>query len=117
MKFLADEGIESLIVKRLREASYDVKYIAEFAPGISDNEVLEHANHRERILITRDKDFGELCFRDRKVHGGIVLNRLYELSVDQKVETLLEVLKDFEDQIQHAFTVIQPGRVRIIRLD
>lgn len=62
MKFVADEGVDAPIVKRLRENGHDAFYIAESDRGISDEEVLEIANAESRILITRDKDFGELVF-------------------------------------------------------
>ncbi|MDZ4064508.1 MAG: DUF5615 family PIN-like protein, partial [Coriobacteriia bacterium] len=63
VKLLADEGVEARIVERLRVDGYHVEYIAELAPGITDDEVLDRANEGERLLITLDKDFGELVFR------------------------------------------------------
>lgn len=62
MKFLADEGIEGMIVTAFREQACDVKYILEMEGGITDEEVLSISRDEDRILITRDKDFGELVF-------------------------------------------------------
>ncbi len=67
MKFLADEGVDGQIVARLRLEGYDVAYIAELNVGAVDPAILKLANEDDRILITRDKDFGELAYRERLV--------------------------------------------------
>lgn len=116
MKFIADEGIDSQIVKAMRGVGHDVLYVAEYAPGITDNVVLESTNEEGRILITRDKDFGELVFRNKMVHSGIILNRLYELASEEKARIVLKVIEEFNENLIGAFTVIQPNKVRIKRL-
>lgn len=63
MNFLADENVDRQIVERLRYVGFNVRYIAETAAGISDDEVLDLANSEESLLLTADKDFGELVFR------------------------------------------------------
>ena len=73
MNFLADESIDAPIVRLLREAGYRVHYIAETAPSISDATVLDLANRDACPLITADKDFGELVFRQRRVMHGVIL--------------------------------------------
>ena len=67
MKFLADECVDRQIVDRLRHDGYTVLCVAEMEPGISDPEVLNMVNQEEAILLTADKDFGELVFRQDKV--------------------------------------------------
>ena len=93
MKFFADEGVDLQIVARLRDEGHDVWYAAEDIAGTDDEEILSLANQEERILITRDKDFGELAYRDKKVHAGIVLNRLFELSSERKAELVCKVYR------------------------
>ena len=68
MNFVADEGIERHIVEILRLDGNEVIYIAELKPGISDEAVLDYANKSESILVTADRDFGELVFRMKRVH-------------------------------------------------
>jgi predicted nuclease of predicted toxin-antitoxin system len=63
MRILADENFPGDAVTALREQGHDVLWIRTDAPGISDHEVLTHAQAEARILITFDKDFGELAFR------------------------------------------------------
>ena len=66
--------------------------------------------------MTRDKDFGELVFRDKMVHSGIILNRLHELSSENKARIILKVIEDFQEQLIGAFTVIQPNKIRLRKL-
>jgi len=71
VKLLADEGVDAAIVARLRADGHDIVYVAELSPGITDDAVLELANADERILMTTDKDFGELVFRLRRAMVGV----------------------------------------------
>ncbi len=63
MNILVDESVGQQIVARLRDDGHDVLYIAEMAPGVDDEEVLGAANEHDALLLTADKDFGELVFR------------------------------------------------------
>ena len=116
MKFVADEGVDGQIIESLRAAGHDVLYIAEIGPGTDDDIVLHYANDEDRILMTRDKDFGELVFRKKQVHSGIVLNRLYELASETKAEIVSSVISKYGEELYGSFTVIQPGRVRIKKI-
>lgn len=69
MKFLADESVDYQIVDRLRQDGHEIWYVAEMEPGISDDAVLDEANKKMAILLTSDKDFGELVFRQGASHG------------------------------------------------
>lgn len=113
MKLLADEGVESQIVDALRSGGHDVEYVADLAPGIKDEEVLRRANEDERLLMTVDKDFGELVFRLRRAALGVILIRLAGLAPDEKAEIVSRSLEQHSAQIQGAFTVISLGLVRI----
>ncbi len=113
MKLLADEGVEVLVVERLRLEGHDVDYIAELAPGITDDEVLDRANAGQRVLVTVDKDFGELVFRLHRVASGILLIRLAGLSTDDKAELVAGAVRDRGGQMLGAFTVVSPSVIRI----
>ncbi len=73
MNFLADEGVDRPIVDRLRQDGYTLLYVAEMAPSISDDEVLDLANEHSALLLTSDKDFGELVFRLGRINAGVVV--------------------------------------------
>ncbi|MBW2039404.1 MAG: DUF5615 family PIN-like protein [Deltaproteobacteria bacterium] len=113
MKFLADENIEREIVNCLREEGHVVFYVAEMEPGISDEAVLNLANKEKAILMTSDKDFGELVFRLNRIHQGVVLVRLAGLYPEEKEGIILGVIKEHKDELLSAFTVISPNSVRI----
>lgn len=115
MNLLADESVDQPIVERLRQERHPVISVAELSPSISDNEVLDLANNASALLLTSDKDFGELVFRQGKIHVGVVLLRLAGLAADEKSNCVVEVLRDREAELPGAFTVISPGMVRIRR--
>ncbi|MCX6363497.1 MAG: DUF5615 family PIN-like protein [Actinobacteria bacterium] len=113
MRLLADEGVDAAIVGRLRSHGHDVVYVAELSPGITDDAVLKLANADERILMTADKDFGELVFRLRRVAFGVLLVRLSGLSSESKADAVARVVGEHGDEMARAFTVLSPGLVRI----
>ena len=115
MNFVADEGVDRPIVERLRSDGYAVVYVAEWAPGISDEKVLASANERRSTLMTTDRDFGELVFRQRLIHAGVLLLRLAGLSNSVKSEAVSVAVKEHGREMEGCFTVIMPGRVRIRR--
>jgi predicted nuclease of predicted toxin-antitoxin system len=111
--FVADEGVDSAIVARLRNEGHEVLYVAEIAPSISDDEVLERANDKRALLMTADKDFGELVFRLGRIHTGVVLLRLAGLHSDLKARIVVESVRAYGAEMANAFTVIAPSTVRI----
>ncbi|MCL4458018.1 MAG: DUF5615 family PIN-like protein [Nitrospirae bacterium] len=113
MNFFADEGIDRQIVDSLREEGYSVNYVAEMEPGISDDYVLELANRERAILLTADKDFGELVFRMKKLAIGIVLVRLAGLSPAKKAEIVVNIINQHLQELSEAFSVITPTGIRI----
>ena len=86
MNLLADESVDGPIVERLRRDGYQVAYIAELGPGMLDDDVLNLANQEAALLLTSDKDFGEMVFRQRLHMHGVVLIRLAGLLSARKAE-------------------------------
>jgi len=84
--------------------------------GIDDEKVLSIAKDEDRILITRDKDFGELVYLLKKLHAGIILNRLAGISTRKKAEIILQVAETYSKELYGSFTVIQLGNVRIRKM-
>lgn len=113
MNLLADEGVDRQIVERLRQDGHHVLYIAELERGIDDDVILDKANTNDALLITADKDFGELVFRQGLIHAGVVLLRLAGLLPDTKARIAAEVIHDRGADLLDAFSVISPGSVRI----
>ena len=115
MNLVADEGVDRPVVERLRQDGHDVVYVAELSPSVADEEVLRQANARRAVLLTADKDFGELVFRQGLVHSGVVLLRLAGLANTTKAEIVAEVCRDRGAELVGTFSVIAPGQVRIRR--
>jgi predicted nuclease of predicted toxin-antitoxin system len=113
MKLLADEGVDASIVGSLRSKGHEVLYIAELRPGITDEEVLSLANEEGAVLVTTDKDFGELVYRMRRIHAGVLLLRLEGLSGEEKGSLVVEVLGRHGDGVKKSFTVVSPTLTRI----
>ena len=116
MRFVADEGVEARIVERLRFEGHDVDYVAELAPGITDDEVLDLDKplpRESRKRLAGACGFGKLVFRLRRVVAGVLLVRLAGLSSDDKAEFVAAAVRDYGDQMPGAFAVISPSAIRI----
>jgi predicted nuclease of predicted toxin-antitoxin system len=113
MNLVADESVDLQVVQRLRSDGHDVLYVAELAPGISDDQVLAVANERNALLLTADKDFGELVFRLCRIASGVLLIRLPGLSSTLKAEIVSRALDDHGASVWNAFTVVMPSMVRV----
>ncbi len=113
MNLLADESVDLPIITRLRADGLEVLSIAEVAPSITDDVVLDRANQQGALLLTADKDFGELVFRQRRITQGVVLIRLAGLSAAEKAEVVSTAIRNYTSELQDAFMAISPGMVRI----
>jgi predicted nuclease of predicted toxin-antitoxin system len=113
MKFLADENMPRGVVAALRASGRDVIWIREAAPGSSDIEILARTAHDLRILLTFDKDFGELAFRSRlPAECGVVLLRVPTPRSEEAVDRLCKRIVARTDWAGR-FSVIEAGRVRM----
>lgn len=113
MRFVADENVDAGIVQALRRAGYDVLSVAEMAPSIPDCDVLALANESDALLITADKDFGELVFRQRLMHAGVLLIRLYGLDETVKAALIASQIHRHGQELPGAFSVLTPDALRI----
>lgn len=93
MRFVVDESVDAPVYEALRSAGHEVYAVIENCPRCSDEDVLQIAFERLAILITQDKDFGELSFRMRKPHHGIVLLRLSGGPAVRKAEITVSVVR------------------------
>jgi predicted nuclease of predicted toxin-antitoxin system len=113
MQFIVDESTGSAAVEYLRSADHDVLAVAEAMPQASDEDILARALGEERILVTNDKDFGELVFRSRQGHHDVILLRLHDESSANRVRVLEAVLAQHADRLVGHFAVATEGGVRI----
>ena len=111
-RYLADENFPGAMVRLLRDQDNDVLYAAETLISAQDEIVLQTAATENRILLTFDRDFGELAFRRRKSQApGIVLFRIGSLS-PEALFTFIESFFSSQPTLRGFFTVASPGHFR-----
>ena len=113
MKFIADECVGLQIIEHLRKKGYEVLYILEINPGVSDNELLSLANKESAVLITLDKDFGEMVFRQNMLTSGVILLRLSGLDIENKAIITADAIEKYQKEIKNNFVVITSDNIRI----
>lgn len=113
MNLIADESVDFGIITILRSKNLVVYSIAEDCPGISDIEVLQNAVDKSCILITEDKDFGELTYRLKLPHLGIVLLRLSDLPRQERILYAAEMIEKFIVKLKGTFSVLSARGLRI----
>ncbi len=117
MKFLADESFPGDAVRALRNAGHDVAWVASDAPSSSDRIVLAMASWEGRVLLTFDKDFGELAWKERlPANCGAILFRCGMPRPELVGWTLAGVIDQRNDWPGH-FSVAENGRVRMRSID
>ena len=113
MNIVADESVDFPIVQFLRRQGLEVHAIAEEEPSIADEDVLSLAVRQNALLITEDKDFGELVYRLRLPHRGIILLRLSGFSPEQKASLAGKVILINLSELPDAFSVFDGEKLRI----
>lgn len=117
MRFLADESCDFAVVRALRVAGHDVVAVAEGSlRGSGDVEVIALAKDNRRILLTEDKDFGQLVFAALKANTGVLFVRYPHAARSDLAREVLDLVASRGDTLYGIFAVIEPGRVRISRI-
>jgi predicted nuclease of predicted toxin-antitoxin system len=115
MRFLLDESADFTLANRLKKLGHDVTAVAhDYPQALEDFEVLAIAVREQRILITNDLDFGELIFRQRLPHTGVILLRLEAFDLPAKIARIDGVLADYADQLGN-FVVLTERGIRVRR--
>ena len=113
MRICANENLPEACVLRLRQDGHDVLWVREAAPGAPDTDVLARAHAEGRLLITFDKDFGELVFRHgAKASHGVVLFRIAQPSAVAVATRVAAVLASRDDWSGH-FSVVEEFAIRM----
>jgi Domain of unknown function (DUF5615) len=112
MRFLADESCDFAVVRALRKAGHDVVAVAEISPRAEDSDVLERALKGKRVLLTEDKDFGQLVYASAASAGGVILFRFPAGTRGSLPKAAVDLVRLKGEDLARLFTVVQPGRVR-----
>jgi predicted nuclease of predicted toxin-antitoxin system len=113
MRFLANENVTGTVIQGLRQRGHDVLSVKESMRSERDDVILARAQAELRIVVTHDKDFGELAFRSQlPASCGVILFRLAGSDPDTDNQRILEALESRTDWTGH-FSVITDNRIRM----
>jgi hypothetical protein len=112
MRFVADESCDFSVIRALRDAGHEVIAIAEISPRSEDPEVLKLALKKGTVLITEDKDFGQLVYASAKANEGVLLLRFPARARAGMAAAVVELANRRGAELAGRFVVLQPGRVR-----
>jgi predicted nuclease of predicted toxin-antitoxin system len=115
LKFLIDIGVGKKVEQWLKDNGYDMKAVRDSDPKATDGTILKTAVSESRMVMTMDKDFGELVFKSGKSHAGVLILRLEDANGNEKVEAVKTIMEEHEDKLYGKFCVFQSGRLRISR--
>jgi len=116
MRIAVNENIAGSLIRGLRDRGHDVLSVKESMRAASDKEILARAQSEKRVVITHDKDFGELAFRSGPpAEGGVILFRLSGTDRESDTRRILEAV-DSRPDWEGYFAVVEQDRIRIRRL-
>jgi predicted nuclease of predicted toxin-antitoxin system len=113
VKIVADENIDIRVIEILREFGHDIISIRERERGSIDPVVLFLANLNNALLITEDKDFGDLVYQKRQPHFGVLLIRVQQLTRPTRIQAVCNAISTYGDSLTQTFSVLTPGGLRI----
>lgn len=112
-KLLLDENIGQSVAKLLTNNDYDVKNVADVGFGMRDADILALALREKRVLITLDKDFGQMIYQSRAEHRGVILVRLQNESSPNIKFVLLNFLNSYDGDVVGKFIVLTEDKIRV----
>lgn len=113
---IADENLHQQFIDRLSADGFDVFLIREQLSGISDYEVAAFAQHKQGLIITEDKDFGELVFAHNIRSISVVFLRYDKADLNQVTQSLLRIVREYFDKTDNYFITITATKIRISQL-
>lgn len=114
-RFIVDVGVGRNVEQVLKNAFLDVKSMWDVDPKAKDITILELALKEERIIVTMDKDFGELVFNGRIKHTGVLLLRLDYANGEEKALIVNSIIESYLTELKGNFCVYQNGKFRVKR--
>jgi predicted nuclease of predicted toxin-antitoxin system len=115
VNLVADENVDRQVVEILRSDGHSVTTAYELAPGLDDTAILDLARSTSTILLTADKDFGELVYRRGEAFFGVILLRLPGMTPGDRAALVSQVLIAHAAEFAGSFTVITKTSTRVRR--
>jgi predicted nuclease of predicted toxin-antitoxin system len=116
VKIVADESVIVPLITSLRSVGHEVLAIREIQPAAEDHFVLNLARQEKALLITFDKDFGELVFRQKLLSSGVLLVRLKGLTTEVKTRMVSSAIEKYGSQLMESFSVVSARMIRFRRI-
>ncbi len=113
LKIIIDVGVGRIIEEWLTQQGFNVIAITKVNPEMADLDIIKLANRVDAIIITMDKDFGELVFKLHSSHTGILLLRLDDAVAEEKLSAIQNIFPAYLSKLKNNFCVYQNGRLRI----
>ncbi|HHX87030.1 MAG TPA: DUF5615 family PIN-like protein [Firmicutes bacterium] len=113
LKFLVDVGVSIKVEYWLIEQGYDTKSIRAIDPRMPDRKILKIAVQEKRMVLTMDKDFGELVYNSGLPHAGVLLLRVENCNSEEKLSIVERILRKYRDSIHGKFCVYKDNKLRI----
>jgi predicted nuclease of predicted toxin-antitoxin system len=114
MRFIVDECTGSSVADFLKQKGHEVISVFDDLRGATDDFILQKCFSENYILITSDKDFGEMVFRLNQNHNGIILIRCSPNNFRTRIEVLAKLLDNYSQEIENNFVVVTNTKVRIV---
>lgn len=111
-KFIIDVGVGRIIENWLLQQNFSVIAVRILNPEMTDSDIIELANKEDAIIISMDKDFGELIFKNKLPHKGVLLLRLEDAVAEEKLAVIQNIFPEHLLAIKNKFAVYQNGRLR-----
>jgi len=113
ISILIDENVDYRIVTELRKHQYIIISVAENHKGISDADIINLAIEMNSLILTEDRDFGQLIFADRKKSLGIIFLRYFATDFFRIATQLIRLINEYQENLYNKFVVITTKRIRI----
>jgi len=113
VNILVDVSAGRAIADALLALGHDVAFVSDRDPKMPDTDILTWAVAEQRLVVTMDKDFGELVYRSGQTHSGVLLLRLETARAPERVRVVSDIFTQYADQLVGHFSVYQDGRLRI----
>ena len=112
VKFIVDVGVGRSVEEWLKSQEFTIVTIGSINPEMKDTEIIQLANMEDAIIITMDKDFGELVFKEKNKHKGILLLRLEDAMSEEKLAVIQNIIPEHLKKLKNNFSVYQNGKLR-----
>lgn len=116
MKFLVDESTGIKVSHFLSTLGYNSLSATEKFLGSTDKVILKIAEAEKRIIITNDKDFGDLIFYHQLNSHGVILLRLADESAQNKIRIIKILLEKYSSRLKGNFVVVSENNIRIRKI-